>query len=217
MDVNPTFGHQELFESMSLTSKKSDSQTSTSDARTKRGSSSGSSRGQQQQKSSPGAAAAAAAATTSGGGLRTTTLLESSMGSQQHMDEAYRRLGQRLSHQAHGDTTNTAASVTSSLTGKTAGPLSVTPWMPAEESGGAFQKYRLYLEEQQQQQVDEDEPTHRQPLDAAKATTQHHHESPARLNSSTYRHNKVAKMRYSDHGDHHPKNNDTRQTSFSNQ
>ena len=85
MDLNPTYGAQELVETLSHGSGGRKSASSGSSRRNNKSSSSNTNSSSKSGKDGKAAA------------------VSSSLGSNAHVDEAYRRLGQRLSLQAHGD------------------------------------------------------------------------------------------------------------------
>ena len=160
MDLNPTFGHQELIESMSHGSRNSKA----SDGSKSRSVSSKSKSGGSSSKSKSGGSSSKSKSGGSSNSRRQSPpqpeAPDSTAYGNAHVDEAYRRLGQRLSAQAHGDLHSSqiprpiVAEIGSSATGGFY-PYSEAPSRPMDTSGG---------------------PEERSP--------------------------KVAKMRYSDHGDH---------------
>lgn len=167
MDVNPTFGRQELLETLSHSSNQHSSNKS-------QGSSSqGKSDVQRSDRSRNHN-------THSSGGRQ---LSGSSLVNNSHfVDEAYRRVGQKLSLQAHGElpVSSASASRTASLTQSQASSFEPYP--------GTDQSTREMG---------------RRPAGNNSSLDEQHERSDS--SERRYRTPKVAKMRYSDHGEHHPR------------
>ncbi|KAL7577733.1 hypothetical protein ACA910_010497 [Epithemia clementina (nom. ined.)] len=181
MDLNPTYGAQELLENLSHGSgKKSPSSGSASKNKSSSSNTNSSSKSGNRGDGSYGGG---------GGGNKGFGPLSSSLGGSgsAHVDEAYRRLGQRLSLQAHGDIL----------------PREPPPIVTIEATNyGAF---RPYNNEKAADAEKMDMEQQSQPQDLGSNSSSIPEDQVARFCENPQpsgRSMKVAKTRYSDHGDH---------------